>query len=302
MTDPSGAAIPGAAVKATNTATNAVSPTQAGAAGNFSIPAYPGAYRLEVEADGFKRSVRDVTVAAATTVRVDVVLEIGSVSETVEVSGALLTVQTEDAKVSTSVENRLVDELPLVVSGSLRSPFNLITIAAQANELSGSDMSLGGAQSGAWNATMDGLSIATNRTADQSEIAYTAPSVEAITEVTVDTNGFKAEFGQAGGGVLTFSSKSGTNEFHGTAYEFLRNEKMDARGFFAGERAVLKQHDYGVSGGGPIIKNKTFFFTAYEAFRNREGSNDIIQTVATPEMYNGDFSKWVNPAETCCRS
>src|SRR5690606_38468125 len=95
VTDPSGAAIPGAAVKATNTATNAVSPTQAGAAGNFSIPAYPGAYRLEVEADGFKRSVRDVTVAAATTVRVDVVLEIGSVSETVEVSGALLTVQTE---------------------------------------------------------------------------------------------------------------------------------------------------------------------------------------------------------------
>lgn len=292
--DPSGAAVPGATVTATNVATNATSTTQSSASGDFSIRSYPGRYRLEAQSEGFKRSLREVTVAASTTVRVDVVLELGSVSESVEVSGALLTVQTEDAKVSTSVENKLVDELPLVVSGSLRSPFNLITIAAQANELSGSDMSLGGGQSGAWNATMDGLSIATNRSANQDEIAYNAPSVEAITEVTVDTNGFKAEYGQAGGGVLTFSSKSGTNEFHGTAYEFLRNEKLDARGFFAGERAVLKQHDYGLAGGGPIIKNKTFFFSAYEAFRNREGSNDIIQSVATPEMYNGDFSNWVS--------
>ena len=295
--DPSGAAIPAAAVTVTNVATNVSSTTQSAATGDFTLPAYPGSYRLQVEADGFKRYVRDnVIVAASTTVRVDVPLELGSVSETVEVSGNLLTVQTEDAKVSTSVENRLIDELPLVVSGSLRSPFNLITIAAQANELSSSDMSLGGGQSGAWNATMDGLSIATNRSANQDEIAYTAPSVEAITEVTVDTNGFKAEYGQAGGGVLTFSSKSGTNAFHGSAYEFLRNEKLDARGFFAGSRAVLKQHDYGASGGGPIIKNRTFFFVAYEAFRNREGSNDIIQSVATPEMFNGDFSNWVNPS------
>ncbi|MBI1353131.1 MAG: carboxypeptidase regulatory-like domain-containing protein [Acidobacteria bacterium] len=295
--DPSGAAIPGAKIIATNIATNVSSATESAASGDFTLPAYPGTYRLEAEADGFKRYRRDqVTVAASTTVRVDVLLELGSVSETVEVSGSLLTVQTEDAKVSTSVENKLVDELPLVVSGTLRSPFNLITIAAQANQLSGSDMSIGGGQSGAWNATMDGLSIATNRTANQDEIAYTAPSVEAITEVTVDTNGFKAEYGQAGGGVLTFSSKSGTNDFHGTAYEFLRNEKLDARGFFAGTRAVLKQHDYGASGGGPIIKNRTFFYTAYEAFRNRDGANDIIQSVATPEMYNGDFSNWVNPA------
>ena len=293
--DPSGAAVPAAEIVATNVATNVSSTTQSAATGDFTLPAYPGIYRVQVEADGFKRHVRDnVTVAASTTVRVDLVLELGSVSETVEVSGSLLTVQTEDAKVSTSVENKLVDELPLVVSGTLRSPFNLITIAAQTNQISSSDLAIGGGQSGAWNATMDGLSIATNRTANQDEIAYTAPSVEAITEVTVDTNGFKAEYGQAGGGVLTFSSKSGTNQFHGSAYEFLRNEKLDARGFFAGERAVLKQHDYGASGGGPIIRNRTFFFTAYEAFRNREGSNDIIQSVATPEMFGGDFSNWVN--------
>jgi hypothetical protein len=293
--DPSGAAVPAAEVVATNVATNVSSTTQSAGSGDFTLPAYPGVYRLQVAADGFKRHVRDnVTVAASTTVRVDLILELGSVSETVEVSGSLLTVQTEDAKVSTSVENKLVDELPLVVSGTLRSPFSLITIAAQTNQISGSDLAIGGGQSGAWNATMDGLSIATNRTANQDEIAYTAPSVEAITEVTVDTNGFKAEYGQAGGGVLTFSSKSGTNQFHGSAYEFLRNEKLDARGFFAGERAVLKQHDYGASGGGPILKNRTFFFVAYEGFRNREGSNDIVQSIATPEMFNGDFSNWVN--------
>ncbi|MEZ5354700.1 MAG: carboxypeptidase regulatory-like domain-containing protein [Bryobacteraceae bacterium] len=297
LVDPTGAAVPGAHVVAANVATGVSTDTRTTETGNYSITVYPGVYRVSVEADGFKRASREnITVTASTTVRLDVTLQLGSVSETVEVSGQLLTVQADNAKVSTAIENKFVDELPLVVSGALRNPFNLISIAAQSNETSANNLSLGGGQARAWDATMDGVSIATNRAADQTEIAYNAPSVEAITEVAVDTNGFKAEYGQAGGGVLTFSSKSGTNQFHGSVYEFIRNEKLDARDFFASKRSVLKQHDFGAAGGGPIRRNRTFFFLAYEGFRIRRGANDIIQTVATPEMYQGDFTNWVNPA------
>ncbi|MEO7650591.1 MAG: TonB-dependent receptor, partial [Bryobacteraceae bacterium] len=153
----------------------------------------------------------------------------------------------------------------------------------------------------AWEATLDGVSVATNRSADAVEISYNTPSLEAITEFAVDTNGFKAEYGQAGGGIMTFSSKSGTNQFHGVAYDFLRNEKLDARGFFAPRRAVYKQNDFGATAGGPMLipklyngRDRTFFFFSYEGFRNRVGTNNAIFSVPTPEMYNGDFSNWVN--------
>jgi hypothetical protein len=159
----------------------------------------------------------------------------------------------------------------------------------------------GGGPAASWSATLDGLSVNTNRSADATETAYLTPSVEAITEFAVDTNGFKAEFGQAGGGVITFVSKSGANAFHGTGYEFLRNDALDARGFFATRRSVYKQSDFGASAGGPVVlpklyngRNRSFFFVSYEGFRNRLGANGTVLTVPTPEMYSGDFSKWVN--------
>src|SRR5205085_9040632 len=123
-------------------------------------------------------------------------------------------------------------------------------------------------------AKLDGLSVTTNRSADAKEIAYNAPSVEAITEFSIDTNGFKAEYGQAGGGVMTFVSKSGTNDIHGSAYDFLRNDKLDARGFFPLTKSVYKQNDFGATLGGPIYvpklyngRNRTFFFISYEGLR-----------------------------------
>ena len=123
----------------------------------------------------------------------------------------------------------------------------------------------------------------------------------------MDTNGFKAEYGHAGGGVMTFSSKSGTNQIHGSAYEFVRNNDFDANRFFSNQAgipiAIYKQSDFGGSFGGPIYipklyngKDKTFFFFAYEGFRNRVGATAFATTVPTPEMYKGDFSKWVNAA------
>src|SRR5204863_7334165 len=111
-------------------------------------------------------------------------------------------------------------------------PFDLVTVAPEARG-TGQGLVLGGGQAAAWNATLDGLSVATNRASDTVEIAYNAPSVEAITEFTVDTNGFKAEYGQAGGGVMTFSSKSGNNDIHGAAYDFLLNDAMEYHGLYA---------------------------------------------------------------------
>ena len=263
---------------------------------------YPGVYRLGAEAGGFKRYAQSgITVTASASVRVDAVLEIGQVTESVEVSGTLLRVQGENAKVTTSVENKFVDELPLVVGGKLRNPYDLVQIAAQVTSSNDTEMSVAGGQARSWNATLDGLGITTNRPAETNEVAYAAPSLEAITEFAVDTSGFKAEYGQASGGVITFSSRSGTNAFHGTAYDFLRNQVLDARRFFESKKSVYKQNDFGVAGGGPVVipkiyngHSRTFFYLSYEGFRNRVGANTVITSVPTPEMYNGDFSNWVN--------
>jgi hypothetical protein len=302
VTDSTGGHIANAPVVLVNKATNTESRITTTNAGEYSAPNLsPGAYRLEITAPGFRRFVQDgLTLTAGATIRVDAQLQVGEVSETVQVESQAPQMQTEDAKISTAVENRLVDELPLVVGGAQRSPFDLVSIVPESKG-SGNTVSLGGGQSAAWSATLDGLSVNTNRSADATETAYLTPSVESITEFAVDTNGFKAEYGQAGGGVITFVSKSGTNQYHGSAYDFLRNDAFDARGFFAPTRSVYKQNDFGASVGGPVRipklyngTNRTFFFASYEGFRNRLGSNGTILTVPTPEMYSGDFSKWVD--------
>ncbi len=302
ITDASGAVIAGVQLSLTHTATNTTSSISASDTGEYSVPNLPvGAYRIEISQPGFKRYLQEnIVVAAGLAVRVDVQLQLGQVSETVEVQSSQTQIQTENAKVQTAVSTKMVDELPLVVGNAMRSVFNL-TVVTPESKGSGQQLSLGGGQAAAWDATLDGLSITTNRSADANEIAYLTPSVDAITEFTIDTNGFKAEYGQAGGGVMSFVSRSGTNQYHGNVYNFFRNDALDAREFFAAQRSVYRQNDFGATVGGPLSipklyngKNRTFFFAAYEGFRNRVGSNDTILTVPTPEMYNGDFSNWVN--------
>jgi hypothetical protein len=302
VSDTTGGAIAGAEIVVVNRDTNATVKTGTTAAGEFNVPnLLPGVYRVEVASAGFKRFIQqNVVVAASTTVRVEPQLQIGQVSEQIEVSAATTSIQTDNAKISTQVQNKLVDELPLVVAGAMRSPFNLVAVVAEARG-TGTGLSLGGGQAAAWDATLDGHSVGTNRSGDTAEAALNTPSVEALTEFTVDTNGFKAEYGQAGGGVMTFASKSGTNALHGSVYDFLRNDALDARGFFASRRSVYRQNDFGFLASGPVWipklyngKNKTFFAVSYEGFRNRVGANDAILSVPTPEMFSGDFRNWVD--------
>ncbi len=306
VSDASGAVVPGAQVTVTNVRTNASFATESTATGNYTVPSLPpGTYRVRVESPGFKAfEISNVVVIAGGTARADAILEVGQITESISVTSTLAQIQTETAKVSTQVSTKLVDELPLVVGGAMRGAFDLALITPEANQPdidSDKAFNIGGGQAASYGATLDGVSILTGRFNSVQWANVNTPSVDAITEFTVETNGFKAEYGRASGGLITFASKSGTNEFHGTAYEFLRNDALDARRFFENEKGVYKQHDFGFSAGGPVLipkvyngKNRTFWFAAGEWFRNRVGASSGRFSVPTPEMYQGDFTNWVD--------
>jgi hypothetical protein len=300
--DSSKAAVPGVSIAVINTGTNAATNVVSSDSGSYSAANLPpGTYRIEATLQGFQTSkVEGVTLNAGTTARVDVTLNLGSISESVLVVAENATVSTEDAKVATTVSNRLIDELPLVVGGAMRSPFDLLSTVPEARG-SGNSTSLGGGQGGSFGATLDGISVNTNRQADTNETAFLTPSLEAITEFQVETNGFKPEFGQAGGGSITFASKSGTNILSGSGYGFFRHDALDKKGFFEQRKGIYKQSDVGGSLGGPLTipnlysgRNRTFFFASYEGFYNNAGSNAAFRSVPTAEMWDGDFSNWVN--------
>ena len=202
----------------------------------------------------------------------------------------------------------MVDELPLVVSGAMRSPFDLANMTPEAKNLGGDNgFMLGGGQAASYGTNLDGVSANTTRALSQSWVAVNSPSLEAVTEFAVDTNGFKAEFGHASGGLMNFVSKGGTNDFHGTAYEFLRNNAFDANNFFNNRAGlatpIYKQHDFGGSFGGPVWipkiyngKNKTFFFASYEAFRNRAGATGIHASTFRRRRCTPAISRTGSPA------
>jgi hypothetical protein len=308
--DSSGAVVPDAKVTVTNQATKVSVLLTSNGAGEYSaLELQVGLYTVRVDKQGFRSFAESgVVLNAAQTVRADATLEVGLASQTVEVTASAIQVQSEDAKLSTTVQNRLVNDLPLVVNGTVRTPFDLASLAPDAKNLGGDyGFSLGGGQAGAYGSSLDGVSTDTSRALQKSWIQSNAPSVEAIEQFSVDTNGYKAEFGHAGGGNMTYVSKSGTNSFHGSLYEFVRNNDFDANNFFSNEagiaNSIYKQNDFGATVGGPVWipklyhgRNKTFFFFSYEGFRNRTGANGAVFTVPTSEMYNGDFSKWVTSA------
>jgi hypothetical protein len=304
VTDPSGAAMPSATVKAVERSTNIERTTQTTGTGEYSLPQLPvGEYRVEISAPGFRTFVRpDLILTAGSTVRVDAKLSVGQVTESVTVTGEIQALQTDTAKISTAITNRFLEDLPLVVGGAMRSPFDLAAVAPEVK--SSYNFRVAGGQEGGWDLTVDGISATPGAPFDQRLwTAINTPSVDAITEFAIDSGGFKAESGRAGGGILSFVTKSGTNEFHGSAYEFLRNDKFDSNDWFGNAlnraRPILKQNDFGFTAGGPWRipkiydgRNRTFFFVSYEGFRNRRGSSTSIQTIPLPEMYEGDFSNW----------
>jgi outer membrane receptor protein involved in Fe transport len=303
--DAQGGVIPGATVVLTNTATNDRREGVSGEDGTYRfVNLVPGTYRLEVELPGFQRYVRDqIVVNVQATPRIEVTLELGSLQETVSVTGEAPLLQTENASVGTVVGSRAVQELPL----NGRNVLNLIAVAptvvpqgASEGSLTGKNVfaagnyQIGGGTANQSASLYDGVPL---QDMSYGNSVVLTPSPEAVEEFRVQTNNSSAEFGRFTGGVVNMASRSGTNAFRGSVFEYHRNKALNSNTFF-GKRASLDkppfvQNNFGGVFGGPVLRNKVFFFSSYEGYRNREGVL-FRRTVPTAAMKAGDFSDYRN--------
>ncbi len=278
--DESQAVIPGAEVTITSQGTQVSRTVITSDDGNFRVTnLVPGEYTIEASLTGFKKARGQVTVTVGETVHVNLVLEIGDVSETVEVTDVATTIEVEQGRVSSLVDKKRIAELPL----NGRNVFQLMQLAPGAvnTESSifepGQDTNVNGGRAnmnGFWldGVTSKGLSGGTGA----GDAPGTTPNLEAIQEFRIETLNFSAEYGNSVGSIVTVVSKSGTNQFHGSVYNYHRNDNLDAREFFDLEDAPeFKQNQFGASLGGPIVKDKTFFFASYEGTRIRTGESEL---------------------------
>jgi outer membrane receptor protein involved in Fe transport len=305
VTDSSGAVVPNAKVTITNTGTNIERSAPSGQNGDFAFNLLPpGKYTVRVESTGFKSfSVAAFDLAAGDRSRVDGHLEVGKATETVMVTGEVPQLQTDSSSLGTAITGRLVQDLPLngrnyvqltqLVPGVSAGPPNGLATGTRPDDRRlNSSFSVNGQDPIANNNMIDGMD-------NNERIIGTIgvrPSIDAIQEFKVQTNLYSAEIGRTSGGVVNIISKSGSNQFHGSLFEFLRNDRLDANGnfnFTGGAqlpKQKFRQNQFGGSVGGPIIKDKTFFFGDYEALKIRQGI-PITATVPTAKQRIGDFSE-----------
>ncbi len=306
--DPSGAVVPGVLVTATAVSTNISSSTRSDSAGNYVItPLKIGSYELTVEAEGFKKETRArVVLQVQDRLRVDFTLQVGALSETVSIDEAIPVVQTESSALGDVVGSRQITDLPL--NGRDYTQLATLTtgvakITENGGGINGSTTATNGNAGGAFavngtrgnlnNFMLDGIDNNSNDNAGN----ILRTNVDAIEEFKVQTSNYSAEFGRSGGAVINATIKSGANQFHGTVFEFLRNSALDARGFFEPSdqpKAPFKQNQFGGTIGGPIKKNKLFFFGDYQGTRVRAANTDIV-TVPTPAEVGGDFTAMLGP-------
>ncbi|MDQ6760328.1 MAG: carboxypeptidase regulatory-like domain-containing protein, partial [Acidobacteriota bacterium] len=297
--DPSGAAIAGAAVTATNTGTNLTFHTTTNENGNYVLQQLPvGVYDLSVETAGFRRyNRRAIELNVAQTLTLDVNLEVGQVEQAVEVSALVTTLQTSTSDLGTTIQrNKLVD-LPLFVGGNVRNLEQFIFLAPGVTGDT-TNTQISGSPSRAKEVLVDG--IASTGVESGGVIPGSGrPSVETIGEFRLIRGNFNAEYGRTGGGVELFTTRSGTNQLHGSLFDYLRNDKFDARGFFQATRPINRQNEFGAVVGGPVFipklyngHNKTFFFFVYSGFRYRQGAPNSLQSIIPLDYRTGDFSRF----------
>jgi len=296
VTDPSGAVIPGASITITNVQTNLGYSTASDAQGRYeSVPLRIGRYRVQAERGGFKRTVRDgIALQIQETAVVNLELELGAVTQEVSVTADAPLLTTNEAAQGQVIDNQKMVDLPL----NGRDYIQLALLSAGAGETA-PGARVGGFSGSGMRATqnnylLDGMDNNNYQIAHQGRQAETVkPGVDAIQEFKVMTNSFSAEYGKATGAVVNVTLKSGTNQLHGTVFDFLRNEKLDAKNFFdrpEEPRPPFKRNQYGASAGGPILRNRTFFFGHYDGGRIRESAT-VNNTIPTPLQVQGDFSE-----------
>lgn len=292
VTDAQNAVIPAATVTARNQNTNIARAVQSGATGDYSVlNLLPGTYDVTVELDGFKTAlVEGIALRVNESVRVDVALQIGEVVETIEVSSTVAPLlETTRSTLGTVVANEKVVELPL--NGRDMTQLTMLLPGAAPGASAGGFFIIGGQtvavtgnRSDQNNYTLDGV----NNNETFFKHYGIRPSLDAIQEFTVQTNITSAEFGDSAGANVNVAIKSGTNEIHGSVFEFFRNDNLDARTFFAGDKAEFRWNQFGAAVGGPVVRNRTFWFANWESFRFRRESVRL-STVPTQEMRDGRF-------------
>src|ERR1700722_11520354 len=318
VTDSSGSAIPDAQVVLTSLATGASQSLTTGGDGLYTfVNLNPGDYRLEVQKDGFKHYRREpVTVQVQQSFRIDPALEVGAVTQTVEVTGETPLLTPTTTTLGQVIDERATNEIPL----NGRNVFNLIPLSPGAIAQGGAGGTPVGQNPFSWGNYQVAGSFG-NQSAEYLDgqplnIGYInlpifIPTQDSIAEFKVQYNNLGAEWGKFSGGIVNFSTKGGSNDYHGEVYEYLRNKVLNATpyNFSAlganpepGGNPPYVQNQYGGNFGGHIIKDKAFFFVSWEQFRLRQGGNPSVSTVPTPAQLSGDFSALcpgIAPGGTC---
>ncbi len=294
--DSSGGLVSGAKVAVINSGTNLRFETESNQEGAYTAPLLPiGEYSVEVAAQGFRTYKQaGIRLQINQQARVDVALAVGQLTETVEVTADAAVIETTTSSVGKVVDNKRIRELPL----NTRNVYGLIYLTPGVSGSIGNShnqvgYSVNGVRGGLMDTLVDGASAAFPTVNGFHGISV-FPSVDAVEEFKVQAQNYSAEFGRSLGSVLNLVYKSGSNDFHGSAYNFLRNSKLDANNFFNNGRGIplgsFKRNQFGGVFSGPIKRNKTFFMTSFEALRERSFS-DTLNTVPTELERRGDFSQ-----------
>lgn len=302
VTDTSGASVPGAAVSIVNLQTKTRAETRSNDTGTYRLPYLPaGEYQLSVEKEGFERSRVDaIRLTVGLTATVNVTLKPGSVQQEVTVSATAVQLEQESFALGNTINVKQITQLPLLG----RNPYNLVLLAPGVMPKGGAGAGpiINGGRSNTSEVLLDG---AETRNSTTNDIAYTPP-LETVQEFKVFTNGYSAEYGRSGGGVLTVATRAGTNDWHGAVYEFLRNDKLNANSWTSNRvglpRNPFRRNEFGVAIGGPVRipklydgRNRTFFFFNWEKIPQRSPDN-ILSTVPTALERTGDFSSTTTAA------
>lgn len=281
VTDQTGGVVPEAQITVTNTRTGVQWRATASEAGEYVIPFLPaGTYTLSAEKTGFGRVLRDgLVLETGFTRTVDIALPVGAVAEQITVTTQSPLLEAESSSVGQLIERASIENMPIATRRAS-------TLMRLAGNMAGTAVAGGRSLNNMF--LLDGTTVQAP-TFDNPELSLDPPA-ESLQEFKIEQNAYSAEYGRNLGGVVVMTTRSGTNTFHGSAYNFLRNDKLDTRTFFAPSLAPLRYNIFGASAGGPVIKNKTFFFFNYEGSRRRTGSTVSGEIVPHPIELTGDFS------------
>jgi hypothetical protein len=297
VVDGQGAVVPGANISVKNTATGNLRQVKTNHSGAYIVPALPAAaYQVEAEAPGFGKSVSNVSLAIGQDLVLDVSLTVAATEAQVMVESGSGVLQQESAELSGVIGRKQILDLPL--NGRSYSQLALLEpgVVATTNRRGGvarhgMQVNINGAGARSNGVLLDGTSTVDAYNSGVGNAVGNSLGVDAVQEFRVLTNAYSAQYGGSSGGMISIITKSGTNDFHGTAFEFLRNDNLDARNFFDDEKPEFKRNQFGVAVGGPIIRDRTFFFGTGEWLRERLGRT-IVSTVPSLSARQGT----VNPA------